>query len=109
MWNNMLSRVPVGGSRNSVGGALGVQSIVGPGNPVIGVGLNHKDNAAESHMPIPKDPPLFLNPLSAIIGPQGVKTPQTWTGTFGLRKTRKRSMAVTRNKSAASGEVAVCR
>jgi 2-keto-4-pentenoate hydratase/2-oxohepta-3-ene-1,7-dioic acid hydratase in catechol pathway len=36
---------------------------------IIGVGLNYKDHAAESGMPIPKEPPLFLKPSSAIIGP----------------------------------------
>lgn len=36
---------------------------------VIGVGLNYSDHAAESHMPIPSEPPLFLKPSSAIVGP----------------------------------------
>jgi ureidoglycolate lyase/2,4-diketo-3-deoxy-L-fuconate hydrolase len=36
---------------------------------IIGVGLNYKDHAAESNIPIPNEPPLFLKPPSAIIGP----------------------------------------
>lgn len=51
-----------------------------PGNPrlgpcvgavgkLIGVGLNYKDHAAESGMPIPAEPPLFLKATSAIVGP----------------------------------------
>lgn len=42
---------------------------VGGIGKIIGVGLNYKDHAAESNMPIPKEPPLFLKPSSAIIGP----------------------------------------
>jgi 2-keto-4-pentenoate hydratase/2-oxohepta-3-ene-1,7-dioic acid hydratase in catechol pathway len=51
-----------------------------PGNPrlgpcvgavgkIIGVGLNFADHAAESGMPIPAEPPLFMKATSAIIGP----------------------------------------
>jgi 2-keto-4-pentenoate hydratase/2-oxohepta-3-ene-1,7-dioic acid hydratase in catechol pathway len=36
---------------------------------IIGVGLNYKDHAAEAGMPIPFEPPLFMKPTSAIIGP----------------------------------------
>jgi 2-keto-4-pentenoate hydratase/2-oxohepta-3-ene-1,7-dioic acid hydratase in catechol pathway len=36
---------------------------------IVGVGLNYSDHAAESNMPIPTEPPLFLKPPSAIIGP----------------------------------------
>ncbi|MFZ1905185.1 MAG: fumarylacetoacetate hydrolase family protein [Steroidobacteraceae bacterium] len=36
---------------------------------IIGVGLNYADHAAESGMPIPNEPPLFLKPSSAVIGP----------------------------------------
>jgi 2-keto-4-pentenoate hydratase/2-oxohepta-3-ene-1,7-dioic acid hydratase in catechol pathway len=36
---------------------------------IIGVGLNYSDHAAESGMAIPKEPPLFLKPSSAIVGP----------------------------------------
>lgn len=42
---------------------------VGRVGKIIGVGLNYKDHAAESGMPIPQEPPLFLKPSSAIIGP----------------------------------------
>jgi 2-keto-4-pentenoate hydratase/2-oxohepta-3-ene-1,7-dioic acid hydratase in catechol pathway len=42
---------------------------VGAVGKIIGVGLNYKDHAAESGMPIPQEPPLFLKPSSAIIGP----------------------------------------
>lgn len=42
---------------------------VGAVGKIIGVGLNYKDHAAESNMPIPNEPPLFLKPPSAIIGP----------------------------------------
>ena len=36
---------------------------------IIGVGLNYRDHAAESGMPIPTEPPLFMKATSAIIGP----------------------------------------
>jgi len=42
---------------------------VGGVGKIIGVGLNYKDHAAESGMAIPTEPPLFLKPSSAIIGP----------------------------------------
>jgi 2-keto-4-pentenoate hydratase/2-oxohepta-3-ene-1,7-dioic acid hydratase in catechol pathway len=42
---------------------------VGNVGKIIGVGLNYRDHAAESGMPIPSEPPLFLKPSSAIIGP----------------------------------------
>src|SRR5215472_2997381 len=42
---------------------------IGGVGKIIGVGLNYKDHAAESNMPIPKEPPLFLKPTSAIVGP----------------------------------------
>jgi 2-keto-4-pentenoate hydratase/2-oxohepta-3-ene-1,7-dioic acid hydratase in catechol pathway len=42
---------------------------VGSVGKIIGVGLNYKDHAAEANMPIPEEPPLFLKPSSAIIGP----------------------------------------
>lgn len=42
---------------------------VGRVGKIIGVGLNYSDHAAESKMPIPSEPPLFLKPTSAIIGP----------------------------------------
>jgi 2-keto-4-pentenoate hydratase/2-oxohepta-3-ene-1,7-dioic acid hydratase in catechol pathway len=42
---------------------------VGSVGKIIGVGLNYSDHAAESRMPIPSEPPLFLKPSSAIVGP----------------------------------------
>ena len=42
---------------------------IGGVGKIIGVGLNYKDHAAESGMPIPSEPPLFLKATSAIIGP----------------------------------------
>src|SRR5580693_4521764 len=52
-----------------VSGAPRLGPCVGTVGKIIGVGLNYKDHAAESNMPIPKEPPLFLKPSSAIIGP----------------------------------------
>jgi 2-keto-4-pentenoate hydratase/2-oxohepta-3-ene-1,7-dioic acid hydratase in catechol pathway len=42
---------------------------VGNVGKIIGVGLNYADHAAESGMPVPSEPPLFLKPSSAIVGP----------------------------------------
>jgi 2-keto-4-pentenoate hydratase/2-oxohepta-3-ene-1,7-dioic acid hydratase in catechol pathway len=42
---------------------------VGAVGKIVGVGLNYRDHAAESGMPVPQEPPLFLKPSSAIIGP----------------------------------------
>lgn len=42
---------------------------VGSVGKIIGVGLNYADHAAESNMPVPSEPPLFLKASSAIIGP----------------------------------------
>lgn len=36
---------------------------------IIGVGLNYRDHAVESNVPIPAEPPLFMKATSAIIGP----------------------------------------
>jgi 2-keto-4-pentenoate hydratase/2-oxohepta-3-ene-1,7-dioic acid hydratase in catechol pathway len=52
-----------------VSGAPRIGPCVGGVGKIIGVGLNYRDHAAESGMPIPKEPPLFLKPSSAIIGP----------------------------------------
>jgi 2-keto-4-pentenoate hydratase/2-oxohepta-3-ene-1,7-dioic acid hydratase in catechol pathway len=49
---------------------------------IVGVGLNYRDHALESGMPVPQEPPLFLKPSSAIIGPNDdVEIP------FGSEKT----------------------
>ena len=42
---------------------------VGRVGKIVGVGLNYADHAAESNMAVPSEPPLFLKPSSAIIGP----------------------------------------
>jgi 2-keto-4-pentenoate hydratase/2-oxohepta-3-ene-1,7-dioic acid hydratase in catechol pathway len=57
------------GTLPEVAGAPRLGPCVGEVGKIIGVGLNYKDHAAESNMPIPKEPPLFLKPSSAIIGP----------------------------------------
>ena len=54
------------------------------------VGLNYADHAAESGMPMPKEPMLFMKPTSALVGcndavvlPQGsVKT--DWEVELGI-------------------------
>ena len=42
---------------------------VGNVGKIIGVGLNYADHAAESGMPVPSEPVLFMKPSSSIIGP----------------------------------------
>jgi 2-keto-4-pentenoate hydratase/2-oxohepta-3-ene-1,7-dioic acid hydratase in catechol pathway len=42
--------------------------VVGVGK-IVCVGLNYKDHAAESSLPAPSEPVLFLKPSSAIVGP----------------------------------------
>ena len=37
---------------------------------VVAVGLNYKDHAREMKMPFPKQPLLFMKPVSALIGPK---------------------------------------
>ncbi len=37
---------------------------------IIGVGLNYRDHAAETHQPVPTEPLLFLKAPSAIVGPE---------------------------------------
>jgi 2-keto-4-pentenoate hydratase/2-oxohepta-3-ene-1,7-dioic acid hydratase in catechol pathway len=37
---------------------------------IIGVGLNYRDHAAETKLPLPKEPTLFLKPTSALAGPR---------------------------------------
>jgi 2-keto-4-pentenoate hydratase/2-oxohepta-3-ene-1,7-dioic acid hydratase in catechol pathway len=52
-----------------ISGNLRIGPCVGGVGKIIGVGLNYKDHAAESGMAIPSEPPLFLKPSSAIVGP----------------------------------------
>lgn len=42
---------------------------VGGVGKIVCVGLNYRDHAAESGMPVPSEPVLFLKPTSAICGP----------------------------------------
>src|SRR5690606_17046853 len=42
---------------------------VGNVGKFICIGLNYADHAAESNMPIPKEPIIFMKATSAIIGP----------------------------------------
>lgn len=42
---------------------------VGQTRKIVCVGLNYADHAAESGMPIPKEPVLFMKPTSCIVGP----------------------------------------
>jgi 2-keto-4-pentenoate hydratase/2-oxohepta-3-ene-1,7-dioic acid hydratase in catechol pathway len=42
---------------------------VGSVGKIVGVGLNYADHAAESGMPVPSEPPLFIKAPSAIVGP----------------------------------------
>ena len=42
---------------------------VGRVGKFIGIGLNYADHAAESGMPVPKEPVVFMKPTSAICGP----------------------------------------
>ena len=39
-------------------------------NKVIALGLNYRDHAEESKMPIPDEPCLFMKPATAVIGPE---------------------------------------
>jgi len=52
-----------------VAGAPRIGACIGGVGKIIGVGLNYSDHAAESNMPVPSEPPLFLKPSSAIVGP----------------------------------------
>ncbi len=52
-----------------VKGPARLGACVGAVGKIIGVGLYYRDHAVESGMPIPSEPPLFLKPSSAIVGP----------------------------------------
>lgn len=49
--------------------SLRVGPCVGGVRKIVCVGLNYADHAAESNMPIPAEPVLFMKPVSSIIGP----------------------------------------
>lgn len=46
-----------------------IGACVGSVGKIVCVGLNYSDHAAESNMPVPSEPVLFLKPSSAIVGP----------------------------------------
>jgi len=52
-----------------VDSAARIGPCVGGVGKIIGVGLNYADHAAESGMPVPAEPVLFLKPSSSIVGP----------------------------------------
>ena len=52
-----------------VAGTPRIGPCVGGVGKIIGVGLNYRDHAIESNMPIPAEPPLFMKATSAISGP----------------------------------------
>jgi 2-keto-4-pentenoate hydratase/2-oxohepta-3-ene-1,7-dioic acid hydratase in catechol pathway len=52
-----------------IGGTSRIGPCIGSVGKIVGVGLNYADHAAESNMPVPAEPPLFLKPSSAIVGP----------------------------------------
>lgn len=58
---------PAGLPRAPEGVRLGA-CVARPGK-LIGIGLNYSDHAAESNLPIPKEPIVFLKATSAIAGP----------------------------------------
>jgi 2-keto-4-pentenoate hydratase/2-oxohepta-3-ene-1,7-dioic acid hydratase in catechol pathway len=49
--------------------SLRVGPCVGGVRKIVCVGLNYADHAAESNMPIPAEPVLFMKPVSSIVGP----------------------------------------
>jgi 2-keto-4-pentenoate hydratase/2-oxohepta-3-ene-1,7-dioic acid hydratase in catechol pathway len=52
-----------------VEGSPRIGPCIGRVGKIVGVGLNYADHAAESNMPVLKEPPLFLKASSAIVGP----------------------------------------
>jgi 2-keto-4-pentenoate hydratase/2-oxohepta-3-ene-1,7-dioic acid hydratase in catechol pathway len=57
------------GALPSIAGNPRVGPCVGQVGKIVGVGLNYRDHAAESGMRVPSEPPLFIKPSSAIVGP----------------------------------------
>jgi 2-keto-4-pentenoate hydratase/2-oxohepta-3-ene-1,7-dioic acid hydratase in catechol pathway len=51
-----------------VEGSPRIGPCVGRVGKIIGVGLNYADHAAESNMPVPSEPPLFIKAASTIVG-----------------------------------------
>jgi len=54
----------------TVGSLDDIESFLAPTSPskVVAVGLNYRDHAEESGVPIPRDPLLFIKPPTAVIG-----------------------------------------
>ena len=57
------------GSLPLIEGSPRIGCCVGSIGKIVCVGLNYRDHAIESNMPIPSEPILFLKPTSSIIGP----------------------------------------
>ena len=53
----------------AVSGSLRIAPCIGSVGKFICVGLNYSDHAAESNMPVPKEPIIFMKATSAISGP----------------------------------------
>jgi 2,4-diketo-3-deoxy-L-fuconate hydrolase len=49
--------------------AVRLGACIGSVGKIVGIGLNYADHAAEANMPVPTEPPLFIKPSSAIVGP----------------------------------------
>src|SRR5262249_53275459 len=58
-----LSKLPL------VDGAVRIGPCVGRVGKLMCIGLNYSDHAAESNMPLPKEPILFMKATSCIVGP----------------------------------------
>ncbi len=52
-----------------VEGSPRIGACVGSVGKFVCVGLNYRDHAAESGLPIPDEPVLFMKPTSCIVGP----------------------------------------
>ena len=63
-----LRRLDIG-SLPRVGGSPRIGACVGQVGKFICIGLNYADHAAESNMPLPREPIVFMKATSAIVGP----------------------------------------
>src|SRR5690606_21553387 len=63
-----LARIDLA-SLPEVAGTPRLGACVAPIGKVVCVGLNYSDHAAESGMPVPTEPILFLKPSSSVCGP----------------------------------------